>query len=77
MSNHIKQAYIEKVIASGLPTLLLGEAGSGKSTCIVKAADKAGVPYSFLAGSKQVSLGAILGFISVSGVYIPSVFRRA
>jgi len=74
---HIKQGYMNKVISAGIPTLLMGEAGSGKSTILMNAAKDAGVPYSFQSCTRQTSVGDIVGFISVNGLYIPTPFRKA
>lgn len=75
--DHSKQQEVEKLIEHNIPVLLEGPTGTGKTTILQKAAKKAGVPYSFIAGTRQTTVSNILGFMSVNGTYVPSVFRKA
>lgn len=74
---HVAQAKVEKVLSSKIAVLLTGPSGCGKSTILKEAAQAANVPYMFLAGNRQVSTNTILGFMSISGSYVPSTFRKA
>lgn len=74
---HEKQKEVEILMTNNIPVLLVGEAGTGKSTLLMNVAKKANRPYSFIAGSRQTTVSSILGFMSVTGVYVPSVFRKA
>ena len=74
---HCKQHIVEKLINYNIPVMLVGEAGSGKTTILQKCAEKAGVPYSFIAGTRQTTVSNILGFMSVNGTYVKSTFRKA
>ena len=60
-----------------MPVLLTGPAGSGKSTILTKAAKAAGVKYSFMTCTKQMSVNALIGFLSINGTYVPSILRQA
>ena len=77
MKCHSKQNEITKLVSHSIPVLLIGEKGSGKSTILINAAKELGIPYSFVVGTRQTTVGNLLGFISVTGIYIPSVFRKA
>jgi len=74
---HKQQSYIEQLISANVTVKLIGEAGTGKSTIVINAAENAGIPYSFMTGSRQSSKGDIVGFMSVNGTYVPSPFRVA
>ena len=74
---HSQQELVEKLITNNLPVLLEGVAGTGKSTILQNAAKSAGVPYTAIVGTRQTTLNMLMGFISINGVYIPSVLRKA
>ena len=74
---HSKQREIELLLENNMPVLLEGPTGTGKTTALQKAAKSAGVPYSFIAGTRQTTVSNILGFMSVNGTYVKSVFRKA
>lgn len=74
---HTKFEYIYKVVNHGLPVLLLGEAGTGKSTICEQVAEKLGRQFSAIGLTKQTSKNDIIGFISINGNYIASQFRKA
>ena len=75
--DHIKQTEINLLLGANLYVLLVGPPGSGKTTALQKAAKSAGVKYSFIAGTRQTTVSNILGFMSVNGTYVRSVFREA
>lgn len=74
---HSKFKYTKKVIESGMSVLLTGEAGSGKSTLAMQIAEEMDLDFYTMSGTKQTSVNAIIGFISINGTYIPSQFRKA
>ncbi len=74
---HNKFEYVKTIVDSGMATLLLGEAGSGKSTLCMQIAEATDRQFSALALTKQTAVNAIIGFISINGTYIPSQFRKA
>ena len=74
---HNKQDYVKKCIEADLSPLLVGGRGTGKTTILKNIAEENGKELYVMAGSKQASLGHLLGFISVTGEYIPTQFRKA
>lgn len=74
---HSKYEYVKKVIDADMYALLLGEAGSGKSTIAMQIAESTHRKFSALALTRQTSVNNIIGFISIDGTYIPSQFRKA
>jgi cobaltochelatase CobS len=75
--HHSKYSYVKKVVSSGMPVLLSGPAGSGKSTMAMQVAEDLDLSFSSVSCTKQMSVNALLGFISINGVYIPTQFRDA
>lgn len=74
---HKKQDYVEKCILANLSPKLVGARGTGKTTIVLNIAKKLNRDLYIMAGSKQTTVGNILGFISVTGDYIPTQFRKA
>lgn len=74
---HTCYAKVLKVIEAGIPVLLEGEAGSGKSTIAQQIAQETGRKFTTMSMTKQTSVNAIIGFKSVTGNYISSLFREA
>lgn len=75
--HHSKYDYIKKVTAARLPILLSGEAGCGKTTIAKQLAADLDIPFYTMSCTKQMSVGALIGFLSVSGTYIPTQLRQA
>jgi len=74
---HNKYDYVKKVVDAGLAVLLTGEAGTGKTTIAKQIAADRGTSFYAMSMTKQTSVNAIIGFISINGTYIPSQFRQA
>ena len=74
---HSKQDYIAKCVESGIPVLLEGTAGTGKTTIAKNLAKLHGKEFYALTGTKQTSINALIGFTSINGIYIPTQFREA
>lgn len=74
---HEKFEYVKKVVEHGMPVLLEGEAGCGKTTIAIQIAEDLGRPFSSMSMTKQTSVNAIIGFKAINGNYIPSAFREA
>lgn len=63
------------LIKAGIPVLLTGEAGSGKSTLIKQVAEDLGLRFFSLSMTRQTTLSHMLGFLSVNGTYVSSNLR--
>jgi len=72
--NRILQA-VSANISGGI--LLVGGAGSGKTTTCHKVAEALGLPFRTISVCKQTTLSHLVGFINVSGEYITTPFREA
>ncbi len=60
---------------AGIPCLLTGEKGSGKTTVATQIADGLRVPFFSVSMTRQTTLSHLLGFMSVNGTYVPSQLR--
>lgn len=74
---HNKQEYVSKCVHLDMPILLTGPAGSGKTTIVINLANEHSKQLYSIAGTKQTTVNALLGFISIDGTYIPTQFRKA
>lgn len=72
--NRILQA-VSANISGGI--LLVGGAGSGKTTTCHKVAEALNLPFRTISVCKQTTLSHLVGFINVSGEYITTPFREA
>jgi len=75
MTNHHKYGEVKTLVDAGQPVLLTGEAGSGKTTVAKAVAKENDMRFRSMSMTRQTTLGHILGFMSVNGTYIKSVFR--
>lgn len=76
--HHSKYQYIKTLVDANVsPVLLVGPAGTGKSTLIMQIAEERGTGFASQSCTKQMSVSALLGFISINGQYIPTQFREA
>jgi len=74
---HSKYTYIKTLVEANMPVLLTGIAGCGKSTIAMQIAEELGTGFSSVSCTKQMSVSALLGFISITGNYITTQFREA
>lgn len=70
-----EEAFI--LVQAGVPVLLTGERGSGKTTIAMHIAKELGLDFYSLSMTRQTTLSLLLGFISVNGTYIPSQLYKA
>ena len=74
---HNKQKEVQKLIEANINVLLEGEAGSGKTTILKNIAKDLNLIFYSTPMTRQTTLNSLLGFISINGVYVPSVLRKA
>lgn len=74
---HVKFKSTKTLIENDIPVLLCGPAGSGKTTMAMHIADALDLKFYSMSMTKQTTVNAIIGFISINGTYIPSQFRQA
>lgn len=74
---HTKYEYVKTLVKAGESVLLVGEAGSGKTTLAMQIAEELGLDFCTISMTKQTAVSALIGFISINGTYIPSQLRDA
>ena len=74
---HERFPLLLQVLACGLNVLLVGPAGTGKTTAARKAAEALGLSFSCLSVGPQTSKSDLLGFIDAGGTYRESLFVAA
>lgn len=65
------------LVKAGIPVLLTGEKGSGKTTLAIQVAKELDLPFYSVSMTRQTTLSYLMGFMNVSGAYVPSLLRRA
>jgi len=73
---HHKFNEISKLVDNNMAVLLMGEKGSGKTTLARQVAEEQNRDFMVIGMTRQTTLGHLLGFINVNGVYIPSHLRH-
>lgn len=74
---HKQFEQIMKAISTGIPIMLVGEAGAGKTTCVDGVAKALERTFYYMSVGSQTTKSDLMGFIDANGVYRPSVFRKA
>ena len=74
---HERFPLLLQVLACGLNVLLVGPAGTGKTTAARKAAEALGLGFSCLSVGPQTSKSDLLGFVDAGGTYRESLFVAA
>ena len=74
---HNKYEEVKTLVSHNINVLLTGPAGSGKTTILKTVAEDLGLAFHAVSMTRQTTLNALLGFISINGTYIPSAFRQA
>jgi len=75
--HHSRYEYTKAVIDANIPCLLIGGAGTGKTTTAIQVAEALGLKMHSITGTRQTSVNNLLGFVNVNGEYIPSQLRDA
>ena len=76
MNRHSSYDTILVLVQNNIPVLLVGEAGSGKTTLATQISEEMELMFHSISMTRQTTLSHILGFISVNGTYIPSTLRK-
>lgn len=74
---HERFPLLLQTLAVGLNVLLVGPAGTGKTTAARKAAEALGLGFSCLSVGPQTSKSDLLGFVDAGGTYRESLFVSA
>lgn len=77
MRYHSKFSEITTLVKEGFAVLLYGERGTGKTTLIKHVAEELELSFYVVSCTRQTTLSYLLGFMNVSGVYVPSLLRKA
>lgn len=74
---HVSYALALKLTQANMyPVLLMGEAGCGKTTMAEQIAEELSIKFFALSLTRQTTLSHIMGFMSVTGDYVPSQLRQ-
>ena len=73
---HKKLPLLIRVMSLRLHTMLVGPAGSGKSTAAEQAAAAVGLPYYEKSMGPQTSQWDLVGYLTADGKYVPGAMRR-
>lgn len=65
-----------RLVESGMPVLLTGEKGSGKTTLAMQIAEGLELQFFNISMTRQTTLSHLLGFMSVNGTYVSSQLRK-
>ncbi|MET8763050.1 AAA family ATPase [Lentzea sp. NPDC004782] len=76
-NSHEKLADVTTDLLSGEHVLMVGPAGTGKSTIAEQAAESLGLPYFSISLSPMTPASQILGYMQAEGEYVRSLFREA
>ena len=68
---------VKTLVEANIPVLLSGTKGSGKTTLAMDVAKALNLTMYSVTMTRQTTLGMLLGFINVTGVYIPSDIYKA
>lgn len=76
MNYHSSYSKIEILVKHNIPVLLIGGAGSGKTTLGEQVSENLKMKFHSISMTRQTTLSHLLGFLSVNGTYIPSTLRK-
>lgn len=73
---HHKFDEVLTLVDAGMPVLLTGEKGSGKTTVAMHVAKELKLKFFSMSMTRQTTLSHLLGFMSVNGTYVGSQLRQ-
>ncbi len=74
---HTQFDYLKKIVEANIPCLIQGPAGTSKSTTAMQVLEELDLKLHSITCTRQTSVNNLLGFLSVTGEYIPSQLRQA
>jgi cobaltochelatase CobS len=66
-----------RALQTTFPVMLVGPAGSGKTTASEQAAEAYGLPYYAISVQSQTSKSDLVGYMTANGIYVRTQFRDA
>lgn len=76
-ASHHKLADVVTSLMAGEHVMMVGPAGTGKSTIAEQAAEALQLPSYSISLSPQTPASQLLGYMQATGEYVPSLFRKA
>lgn len=76
-ATHAKLADVTTDILAGEHVLMVGPAGTGKSTIAEQTAEALGLPFFAISLSPQTSSAQVIGYMQAAGQYVRTLFREA
>lgn len=76
-ATHAKLADVTTDILAGEHVLMVGPAGTGKSTIAEQCAEALGLPFYAISLSPQTSSSQVIGYMQAAGEYVRTLFREA
>ena len=77
MMSHFKFNEVLTLVENNISVLLTGEKGTGKTTLAKQIADKLELKFYSMSMTRQTTLSHLLGFMSINGTYVPTLFKEA
>jgi hypothetical protein len=74
---HFKMPSLIKAVNAGVPVMMVGPAGSGKSHSAHQCADALGLKYVCQSVCQQTTASLLMGYMDAQGNYVRSLFREA
>lgn len=74
---HAMLPVVSRILGVGLHVMMVGPAGTGKSTIAAQAAEALGLEHYSISLSPQTPASALMGYMTATGEYVRSLFREA
>lgn len=75
-ASHVMLAEVTTDLLAGVNVLMVGPAGTGKSTIARQAAEALGLEYAEISLNPALTATALLGYMNVTGDYVRTLFRE-